>query len=503
MKLLRLGLLCTALWLGITTTTLLYARRQNPEVSRFLGTTQMYGETHVVSLAGDVPRLVQQAIQPTILPATMLIAPDGRQAAFIHEDEVYALNLLTLRTRHLSNISPDKVYLGGWSPDSRWFFYQTHIEREAHLVRVRADGRDALSLAGLHERSMLGWSPDGEWLIVSTRAGIQRIETTSGRIDPINNLPVYRPQNFEVFDQNEALHWSPDGQWMYYGVEDGCCVRLFRHHSDGTHQEPVIAQDSDIIWGGFSPDGDWLILTIDSGDSADLYRARPDGSDLERLTTLPGHNELLTWSPDGEWVIFRNSNTADIKLYQMRPDGGEQHLLATATTRIGVLGWWSDWLVYWHLSQQTEIDMVGAIERVQLDSPAPYPLLQTDYRLRDFQWSPDGEWLYVSVSLIELPPRYYALRLADGFWAQVSNFGTDFRPGWTPDGTRVIFGEYGDDGYQLVHADVDGTNRYSYTGLGISSFKAWLPVVEKPWNPAVLLGMTGAGALLMFLWKKP
>ena len=209
------------------------------------------------------------------------------------------------------------------------------------------------------------------------------------------------------------------------------------------------------------PDGSWQIATI-----------APDGSDLQVLTTGNGVSEAPSWSPDGTWIAydyaptFPTDETWHTSLCRMNADGSEPSLLGDPDTfdvepRISPGG---SRVVHTCFT----FDDKGAHSNLVVRDLAwgeETMITAAGDAVEHPNWSPDSEWIIYDQApeLGASLPRPQIERIAaDGSGEpEVLVQGTvgGFKPWYSPDGDRILFGCIGASGDDaMCLADADGTN---------------------------------------------
>lgn len=227
--------------------------------------------------------------------------------------------------------------------------------------------------------------------------------------------------------------WSPDGQYIAFAsgvgtqfitimdVHSGELTRL-SEAAEGTHSRP-----------SWSPSGEWIAFLATSSQPLSIYIIRPDGSGLRRLTTTTD-TASPSWSADGTQVVY--TTEGDVYTYSL-VDGRIDLLLADERELASPV--WSPTGEYLAV---LEVHSQGGktLTAVRLYEETDKGLEQIAERLVSrtiFQsglaWSPDGEWLAVTVGLDE--QELYVIR-AGGDSIPIRITATDgctpSNPSWSP-----------------------------------------------------------------------
>lgn len=258
--------------------------------------------------------------------------------------------------------------------------------------------------------------------------------------------------------------WSPDGRellvWLWIGPSGPGRPGIIS--SDGTGLRTIDGAE-DLGCGDWSPSGTMLVCSR-SGPDPDrdgIYLIGTDGNDLEQLTASPFHHTIGTagecgggdarpvFSPDGAWIAFIRQKcgaganpaaTESSSIYVMQSDGSGLEMIVDhglVKSHPGTRIDWSldgEWIVFG--SQDGRLFRVRPDGKDRTEIPLPHEL-----------------------------GRYHA-----------------YGPGWSPDGSRVVFSMYRDsedstdlyivspDGSDLVRlTDTDGAENFANWGLPLGS----------------------------------
>ena len=414
------------------------------------------------------------------------LAPDGRSVAFVSTRDTYKANIwiLDLDTRQLRNLTgrsgiqgdPDKpggFFRPSWSPDGQWLAFSSdrntewrarkgaweHIQ-ELSVYVMRADGTGLRRVSNSPPGICAGspkWSPDGKrivfyelpveqtWhahrpeLVASATSQIvsvdvstgERIEHTSGpglKLSPqfvaakeIGYLAKGGPNQglastggrAAVKGNMRSPVWSPDGRKVIYQKVD---------FAPRPQNMPLYSWDRSTeyrytdVFPQLSRDGK-LVVTEKDADSS-IVIMDPDGSNKERVFHAAGKGLAFapSWSPDGQWIAFGFGNffgdrhQTRAKIMMVRRDGSGAQDLTGDTPHSGFPSF--------------SADGKSIVYRVWGEN---------DYGLR----------------ILDLEDRS----------VKVLTTEPDNLPGWSPDGSRIVFTRRQADGnYDVFTIRPDGSD---------------------------------------------
>lgn len=251
---------------------------------------------------------------------------------------------------------------------------------------------------------------------------------------------------------------------------------------DGTDVLDLGVNTDVLAW---SPDGNKILITDLTTGQSPLRPAtiNPDGSGLTRLDGTP--DPLLdlacsAWSPDGARIAcegFSDGHPELDGLYTLRASDGRD--LVRVTDR-GIPGDYSpDGTQIVFIRQDPNAPPeVGALFVVNTDGSGLRRITPKRFALwNSGSWSPDGRWILFQHdgTLFEVHPDGTGLQqipVDDG-----PGRSRAFSPGWSPDGTRIVFSmAWKATGYQvdIFTARADGADLVQVTNtLGDDHASDW------------------------------
>jgi Tol biopolymer transport system component len=244
--------------------------------------------------------------------------------------------------------------------------------------------------------------------------------------------------------------------------------KLFTVKPDGTGVRNLRVNTDVLAW---SPDGSKILITDLTGQFPQLRPAtiNPDGSGFKRLD---GTGDPLldlgcgAWSPDGARIAcegFSDDHPEVDGLYTLRASDGGDPVRVTSHPGDAPGDYSPDGtqIVFFRQDPKAPPE-VGALFVVNTDGTGLRRITPPRFaQLHSGSWSPDGRWILLGHDgfLFKVHPDGRALRqipLADGPGRSFA-----FSPGWSPDGTRIVFSmAWKATGYQvdIFTARADGTH---------------------------------------------
>ena len=270
----------------------------------------------------------------------------------------------------------------------------------------------------------------------------------------------------------EAAFPGENGRIVFHSGAGGN-FDVFAVNPDGTGLVQLTdhpAADMNPTW---SPDGTRIAFASRRDGTWEIYVMNGDGSGLARITQTPVPDYDPAWSPDGTKIAFARgdvvSATEKIDVWTMNADGSGQARLTDSDVleRGGesVQPAWSPDGQAVAFSDFTPNDY--DLLRINADGSGTAPLWAapgSDEMWPD--WSPDGTTLVFQTSILdddgETTGRWNLATVRSdgtGFTRLTDNAstvsGTDDRPAYSPDGTKIVSGSPGG-GLHVRNADGTG-----------------------------------------------
>ena len=271
-------------------------------------------------------------------------------------------------------------------------------------------------------------------------------------------------QPMDVF----ALQWadhpriSPDGKRIVYErngfdvMKDRRRTGLWTIDADGRRHRPLAAVGRGAAW---SPDGQRIAFAASVDGTTQIHVHWTDSGETARISELTQSPNGLAWSPDGRWIAFT-----------MRVPASEPPLATMPTAPKG-----AEWAPAAKLLDRVlyRFDGGGYVDPgythlfvVAADGGAARALTNGKYNVDgDFAWTRDGKALIVAANMEpdwEYRPgdtELYRVAVSGGDPLRLTTRkGPDANPVVSPDGRRLAWLGYDDDGrpQQASHVHVAG-----------------------------------------------
>ncbi len=325
----------------------------------------------------------------------------------------------------------------------------SNMDRGAEIVVWSAtDARERLLTDNYSDDGDPAWSPDGTRMaFVSDRAGSYNIFVVNA--DGSNPMQITDDEYRE-----SRLAWSPDGTRIayvrsthddFYGYRYGDPFfgswdqdfDIFVIDADGSHPVRVTHDDYRELAPVWSPDGTRIAYTRDrdpdhSDDELEIIVVGSYGDDPVKLTD-DGSDPV--WSPDGTRIAYDGPYSRTIHVAE--PDGSDSKKLVEGTDP----NWSPD----------------GALIAFSSDQ---HPTSSAE----DVAGASGGAALTESTTRLEegIPPEetyeIYVIGADGENLVQLTDRGGDkFRPVWSPDGTRILYTDWGGREIHVMNADGVGS----------------------------------------------
>lgn len=219
--------------------------------------------------------------------------------------------------------------------------------------------------------------------------------------------------------------------------------------TDGGASRPTWV-DAEVQEWGLSPRGERVLLVA----RGDVFTVPIEHGPVRNLTHSPrAHDKLACWSPDGRTIAFVSDRSGEDQVYQVDQDGSGQAVALTDSlrTHLRSLVWAPD-------GQRLAVgDKDGRIQVLRVADrklePVAKDLQDGDV---DLAWSPDGQFLALTLSNPNGMDSLHVWSAADGRTRQITPDDYPVKsPAWDPQGRYLYFLSRRDYGSQLSELESD------------------------------------------------
>jgi serine/threonine protein kinase len=277
---------------------------------------------------------------------------------------------------------------GNWTPDGRYYVFQSFQDDTANIWALRERG--GLFGSKTHEP----------------------VQLTTG---PMNvGSPVASRDGKKLFVQG----WKPRGELVRYDAKSGQLA---------PYLSGLSAMGLD-----FSRDGQWVAYN-DSSDGT-MWRRKVDGSQKLQLVFPPMLAYLPRWSPDGKQIaFFGHPPGAPYQIYVVPAEGGTPELIYRNDMNLADPSWSPDGKSM-AFGENSLNNQGSAIYTLDLQTRKATKLPGSD-GLYSPRWSPDGRSI-AAITLDSLNLKLFDL--ATQQWTELANIFVAY-PTWSRDGRYLYF----------------------------------------------------------------
>ena len=276
------------------------------------------------------------------------------------------------------------------------------------------------------------------------------------QFDPVNGTVLYTinpdgSHRQKLFAGADGPHWSPDGsQVSFFCCGDNKVAHIINVDNGAFREISNPDPTLDLHCGPWSADGTKLACESSQPDSARTgvwTISSADGSGLKQITSNPGGDDIPgDFSPDGKSLVyFRLSPTGDESIDVVRLNGTGLHQITPPGMSFAEPEG-DEFPVSWSPSGNTILFAA-----------------QADPSHRSSIWAvnSDGGGLHQ----LAIP----------GCGGAFSDLGSvDCRhPGWSPDGTKIVFARSARSGVNIYTVNRDGSGLFQVTRNGRNIIPDW------------------------------
>ncbi len=189
-------------------------------------------------------------------------------------------------------------------------------------------------------------SPDGKTLIYSTNDGLTFRDMSSGETHLVEGTSR----------RDRGALWSPDGNLIAFskGPASGLIGAAGPHglmlmNSDGSDQHPLLTDNASNTAQAWMPDGKSLVFTTMRPEGVLVQTINIETGKVTLLTTVNYQNASIAVSPDGSEIAYEAMLPGDrYSVYISNLDGSNARLIANADPIVVTVPQWSpdgQWLI--------------------------------------------------------------------------------------------------------------------------------------------------------------
>ena len=368
-------------------------------------------------------------------------SPNGRQLVVVRDDVLEIMNADGTDARRLVTPRDSTPKWLRWSPDGERirFTSASLIPREGYretLWEVNPDGSGLRLLPFSGEAGRADccgtWTPDGRWFVYQSRfAGRTQVRAVAEGENVAIDLtggemnfggPVVSPDGNTLY----AVGWPTSGELVTFD----------------SSRSAFIIEPSGIsgTWVTYSPNRDAMAY-VRYPDKT-LWRARVDGTRRQQLVNGPFEIDGCTWSPDNRFIAFRSrmGGTA-LRIYLVPVEGGVPKPISDDDRAQGIPSWSPDGRSLLFGDVPSQFGRPDGGERLwihHVDRRETMELPGTQHLgLYLPHWSPDG----ASIAAVEIqhPRRIRLYDVRTTTWRVLTSTSRVDDVQWTKDGRALIY----------------------------------------------------------------
>jgi serine/threonine protein kinase/Tol biopolymer transport system component len=368
-------------------------------------------------------------------------SPDGQTITYSTGHELFVANADGSGSRKLVTLPAPMSLLGlpvmpRWSPDAKILRFTANNNGVSSLWEVSASGTDLHPLfpPGSNPRGVSEccgvWTPDGKYFVYNSIR--DRVATISAIRE--NHGPFQRAPKPVQLTAGPMHLWGPspsaDGKRLFV-IGEQSRGELMRYDS-GSRQFVTFLSGISAEGLDFSRDGKWVTyVTFPDGI---LWRSRVDGGDRLQLTNSSMNAALPRWSPDGKHIAFSGLTPGkNWNIFLISEDGGGPEKLTSSESSELDPNWSADGqsLVFGEIGgfPNASIHVLNLQTRQVSTLPGSQGLFSP-------RWSPDGRFINATssdgfkISLFDLKTQS---------WKTLDNGHRCNYPMWSRDSNYIYF----------------------------------------------------------------
>lgn len=333
---------------------------------------------------GDLKLINSQGGMPDELPL-----PSAGFASYSPDNEKLAFNRIFRQFRTW------KHYRGGMAGDIYIFDFNTKSTKNITQ-------HEAQDIIPMWHGNKIYFLSDRDW-----RMNLYSYDLESQEIKQLTDFKDFDIK-FPSLGQN-AIVFEKGGYIYVYDLQSDELNQVDININDdnpGSRKKRVDASDN-ISSSHIAPDGNRALFS----GRGDVFSVPAESGITYNLTESSGvHNRNARWSPDGTQIAYISDQTGEDEIYVMPSDGSEppQQLTTNGDTYKYQIKWspdgeklmWSDKKMRLHYINVNNQD-VTQVDQAQ------------QWEIKDYEWSPNGEWIVYSKPEVEKERTIYAYNVAN------------------------------------------------------------------------------------------
>jgi Tol biopolymer transport system component len=383
----------------------------------------------------------------------------GDRLAYTSGKEVYVANGDGAEPRRLVT-SDGTASWPRWSPDGSRLSFTVNGANGSAIWEIASDGtRLHPLLTGWNSppaECCGSWTPDGRYFVFqSSRGGVADIwamREADSLVRRVNHRPVqltsgptstFAPLPGADGDQIFVRTIQPRGQLVRFDAKSGEFRPLFPGAPPGIQGTGV----------DFSRDGKWIAYM--SYPDGSLWRSRPDGSERSQLTYPPLLAYMPRWSPDGSQIAFMGQLPGKPwQLYIVSAQGGSAQQLIPDQRDQADPSWSPDGSSLAFGGQavsEKEAASVNAIRLLDLRT-RKVTVVPGSEGLWSPRWSPAGDRL---AAMSNDGNELFVYSFSTRAWTKLAQASIGY-PTWSHNGDSIFFLNHLAGGDQVFRVSVTG-----------------------------------------------
>jgi eukaryotic-like serine/threonine-protein kinase len=286
------------------------------------------------SLGGEKRRLTDPP--PGFSDLFPSLSPDGRQIAFVRQQDVYSGDLYVCDLRDGQSAGPARRLTSdsrttlspAWTGDGREIVYVAGVGGAGGggltaIYRVPSSGGATQRLGGVGDYAVwVSTAPKANRLVYARSYAdhnLYRMEL------PANGKPAGAPEKFLSSTRREATpSFSPDGKRIAFWSNRSGTENIWVAEADGQNPVQLTSFTSGVAGTPqWSPDGKTIVFDARPEGQSDIYSIPADGGAPKRLTNHPESDSVPGFSADGRWIFYQGRRSGEAHLFRIPAGGGE------------------------------------------------------------------------------------------------------------------------------------------------------------------------------------